>query len=238
MADHRSNSIGQPRGRWMEIPMDESLTSPSSVELNRALSEQLRTAPEVNTLPLHTLQPLSLVMGAGHIPNSLPLVHTGRLQITLHLSEEGDRVVPISFGPGELALSSTLFAAEPLSGDLIATEATSVQFIPKWRLEALLANDPALVMCLAKFYAARLREVQSRERGFLVRSVHGRVVAALSRASTSAVPPGRVHLTHEELAAWAGLSRSRVSVELKRMEQQGYLKLHRGAIELIQLPIL
>jgi CRP-like cAMP-binding protein len=41
--------------------------------------------------------------------------------------------------------------------------------------------------------------------------------------------------THEDLAARCGVSRPKVSGELKRLEKAGWLRLDRGAIEILDL---
>jgi CRP-like cAMP-binding protein len=93
---------------------------------------------------------------------------------------------------------------------------------------------------LIRLFAHRLREAQSRERAWLARHVKTRVVAALARAVSSVTtgegPPWRVVLTHEQLAEWAGVSRPKASLELKRMEAEGLVRLHRGFIEVLKAP--
>jgi CRP-like cAMP-binding protein len=42
-----------------------------------------------------------------------------------------------------------------------------------------------------------------------------------------------IAVTHDKLAARCGLSRPKLSQELKRLELAGTLRLHRGAIEIV-----
>ena len=45
-----------------------------------------------------------------------------------------------------------------------------------------------------------------------------------------------VHATHEELAARCGVSRPKLTTELKRLEAQGLIRRGRGALDILSLP--
>jgi CRP-like cAMP-binding protein len=104
-------------------------------------------------------------------------------------------------------------------------------------VELTIADKPQLGLPLIRFLAQRLREVQMRERVWLSRGLHARVWAALMRevAGTKPEADGRwlVPLTHEALAARAGVSRPRLSLTLKAMERDGHVRIGRGWVELL-----
>ena len=99
-----------------------------------------------------------------------------------------------------------------------------------------------MLVMLVRFLAQRLREVQQRERVWLERGVHARVCATLARlAREQPAAPGQalaLVATHEQLSMRCGVSRPKLSHELKRLERAGTLRLRRGAIDVLDLPSL
>jgi CRP-like cAMP-binding protein len=95
---------------------------------------------------------------------------------------------------------------------------------------------------LVSFLGLRLREVQARERAGFARSVPARLSASLSRILTDL--PTRtdarllIQATHEQLAASCGVSRPKTSLALKKMEQDGILKLGRKWVEVLNTSAL
>lgn len=156
----------------------------------------------------------------------------------VYVGNQGNLVIPISFEVGELAMLSTLFSQKPSHAALLAGPDASVRWIPVPDIESCLQHSQQSLVLLVRFLAQRLREVQLRERGWLERGVTERVCVAIARAMRDAPQPaGGKHMlvtTHEHLAARSGVSRPKLSLELKRLEQAGQLVLHRGAIEIVQ----
>ena len=180
------------------------------------------------------------VLRTGEPFSRLPYVVSGRLDSVLHLQgADGGYIIPVSFAAGEVAFLSQLFSHQPSFVDLVAGEASSLQWLPMAAIERLLLEDPALMVQLVQFLVHRLREVQARERGWLERGVHERVCATLTRLAHHAprAPDGTVSIlaTHEELSARSGVSRPKLSQELKRLEQAGRLHLERGSVRVINL---
>lgn len=180
------------------------------------------------------------VLRAGEPIDRLPVIQEGRLDSVLHLQgDEGAFIIPVSFGPGEMVFLSQLFSSQPSFVDLVVGEAAAIRWVPVRDLERLLLAEPDLMVELVRFLVQRLREVQVRERAWLERGVHERVCATLARLAHLAVPGSdgavAVMATHEELSARSGVSRPKLSQELKRLEQQGRVKLERGSIRIIDL---
>jgi CRP/FNR family transcriptional regulator len=178
---------------------------------------------------------------SGHTPlAALPLVESGLLEVVLLIDDEGRRVVPVWFGPGEIAMLSSLFAAEsgvqPVRADLVWRQAGRLRWIDRDVIEAATQAQPLLMGLLARFLAQRLREVQHRERGWLERSVHERVRSVLARAASD--NDGVLALTHEALAERCGVSRPKLSAALKLLERAGVLTLHRGRVQVIRADAL
>lgn len=179
-------------------------------------------------------------MRAGEPLDRLPVVISGRLDSVLHLQgDEGSFIIPVSFGPGEVVFLSQLFSHQPSFVDLVVGEPAALRWLPMAELERLLLADSELMVELVRFLVQRLREVQVRERAWLERGVHERVCATLARLVHQEAPGqnGTVSITatHEELSLRSGVSRPKLSQELKRLELAGRLKLDRGSIRVIDL---
>jgi len=178
------------------------------------------------------------VLHRRSVPTSICYVESGRLHGSYDFYGGGDSIVPITFGPGEFALTSSLYGREPLEVDLVASVSSKVRFVDRNAVERYIDEHSHVQPLLIRLFAHRLREAQSRERAWLARQVKVRVLAALARAvstvATSEGPPWRIVLTHEQLAEWAGVSRPKASMELKRLEAEGLVRLHRGFIEVLK----
>ncbi len=178
------------------------------------------------------------VLNAGSTPVALPKVASGRLQAVVHLGDEGQRVVPVTFDTGEIAMCSHLFSHEPLTVDIVATCDTVVHWLPRSEIERAVGAHPELALPLVQFLAQRLREVQARERVWLQRGVRARLWAVLLREidgqATDDDGTWTVHMTHDDLAERSGVSRPKLSEALKRLEREGVLRLGRRAITVVR----
>ena len=178
------------------------------------------------------------IIGTGDVMDRLPLLVSGMLDAVIHhSSDDGNPVVPVIWGPGELVMLSYLFRRDQATVDVVVSEDASFRWIPSESLERVFIRHHELLIQLVRFLSQRLREVQAREQTWLERGVHERVCASLARIilSVPTLADGRVvvEATHEGLAARCGVSRPRLSKELKRLEDAGRLKLGRGTIEII-----
>ena len=221
----------------------EAIDSAPSRTLNRQLVEFLRPALPLSRYPLRTAAAGQWLARAGERLTQLPIVESGRLELlvlavalgrVLHAGDQGRQVIPVTFEAGELALSSALFGVEPIDMDLVVGADLAARWVPIGDIERCLLQSRDMLVLMVRMLAQRLREVQARELGWLQRGVHDRVRAVLQRI-TRPRADGRVmiEVTHEHLAARCGLSRPKLSQELKLMEHAGMLKLHRGAIEFV-----
>ena len=212
----------------------------SSIQLARRFAAAVIEGLGLERWPQRTYEARSIVLHRHTIPTSICYVESGRLHASYDPASTQETVVHVSFGPGEFALTSSLYGKEPLEVDLVASVDTKVRLVERSTVERYVDEHDEVRPMLIRLFAHRLREAQSRERAWLERDVRGRVVAALNRAVTTLAasdrPPWRIVLTHEQLAEWAGVSRPKASVELKRLEGEGLLRLHRGAIEVLKAP--
>jgi CRP-like cAMP-binding protein len=218
----------------------------SEKTFSRALSQQLATKLlahlDLSRYPAMGGEAGQWLRAADQRLDALPYIESGRLNVVMQLSDEGAQVIPVTFVQGEIALLSVLFSDEPIFGDLVAAEALRLRWLPIRDVESILLQHKDMLVLLVRFLAQRLREVRARERGWLERSVHGRVRAGLARIALETRPapgmPWLVPATHEHLAMRCGVSRPKLSNELKQLENAGILRLNRGAIEILNYAVL
>jgi CRP-like cAMP-binding protein len=209
-----------------------------SRRMNRLFATALNGTFDPAAYPTQDITAGQTVLHAGATPVALPRVESGRLHAVVHLGEEGQRVVPVSFDAGEIAMCSHLFSHEPLTADIVAAADSVVRWLPRSVIEAAVSTRPELALPLVQFLAQRLREVQARERVWLQRGVRARLWAVLMReiGGQEPAPDGTwtVSMTHEALAERAGVSRPKLSQALKALEREGALRLGRRAITVVR----
>ncbi|MBI5721371.1 MAG: Crp/Fnr family transcriptional regulator [Burkholderiales bacterium] len=212
--------------------------NPSACEsrrLNREFAEALAAALPLPDYPPHPVAAGQTLLHDGDRPAALPLVESGRLQVLVHLGDEGRRVVPVSFDAGEIAMCSQLFSREPINVDIVAAQQGVVRWLPRAAIEAAVSERIEVMRPLIRFLAQRLREVQMREKLWMTRGVRARVWAVLLREIDHDEPAAadamhHIVLTHEQLAERAGVSRPKLSQALKGLEREGLVQLGRGDV--------
>ena len=215
------------------------LSKARSRALSHELSARLLQQIDLSRYPLRQLNAGAWLLRADETLTALPFVESGSINAVLPLGSDGAQVIPIAYRAGEFALLSSLFVRETRHADLVAAEPLGVRLLPLDLIEAVLREDKDLLILLVRFFAHRLREVRARERGWLERSVQGRVCAVLARVALEQAPvpeggPWLVQTTHENLSLRCGVSRPKLSLALKQLEHGGSVKLRRGAIEILR----
>lgn len=222
-----------------KVPLSSSAVElQNSQTLSRQLFQALAKPVHLKSRPLHQFKTGKTLVNSGDVVARLPFIISGRLKAVVHIpGTQGGQIVPISFGAGEIALLSYLFNRLPSGSDLVASEASTIHWIPIEDIESAFLNDPRLMVLLVRFLGFRLREVQARERAGSARSVMTRLSASLIRtlADLPKRPDARllIHATHEQLASSCGVSRPKTSLALKKMEREGIVLLGRKWVEVL-----
>ena len=214
-------------------------TPTESHQWGQRLGKALREPLPLSSLPVVHVAAGKTLLPAGQPIARLPLLVSGRLDCVLPLQQgESGSLIPISFESGEVAMLSQLFCNAPVWVDVVAAQDCVIHWLPVTELEALLRSDAELLLMLTQFLAHRLRDVQIRERGWVERGVRQRVLMQLRRLAQKTLPDAQgvrvIRATHEELAARCGVSRPKLTTELKRLEQEGLLRRGRGVLELLK----
>jgi CRP-like cAMP-binding protein len=233
--------FGNNLGMTLSENIESSRNDPvwrNSQSLARQLAQALAQPVDLKQRPRHSVSVGQSLIKTSDVVARLPFVMSGRLNAVVHIpGKQGGQIVPIAFGAGEIAVLSYLFNRLPSGIDLVAAQASTIQWIPVEDIEKALLHDPQLMVLLVRFLGLRLREVQARERASFARSVPARLSASLSRAlmDLPARPDGRllIQATHDQLAASCGVSRPKTSLALKKMERDGIVKLGRKWVEVL-----
>lgn len=228
----------------LKAPLSSSAVElQNSQTLSRQLFQALAKPVDLKSRPLHQFKTGKTLVKSGDVVARLPFVISGRLNAVVHIpGTQGGQIVPIAFGAGEIALLSYLFNRLPSGSDLVASQASTIQWIPIEEIESAFMNDAQLMVLLVRFLGFRLREVQARERAGSARSVMTRLSASLIRnlADLPNRPDSRmlIHATHEQLASSCGVSRPKTSLALKKMERDGIVLLGRKWVEILNVNAL
>lgn len=217
-------------------------TGMTSQAINRALTLAMQERLSVKEGPPWHCAPGQIVIAAGHRVTRLPVIVQGTIDAVMHSAQgRGLQTVPIQFGPGETVMLSYLFSEQPSTVDMVAIEQTEVRWISTDEVERLVQSDPLLSVLLIRFLSQRLREVQGRERAWMERSVPLRVAAALVRMASDRDPvQGEwvLPVTHDQIAHRAGVSRPKASLAMKQLEREGFIRLGRGVVHIVDKPAL
>lgn len=236
------NNLGMTLSENVEPSMNDPVWR-NSQSLARQLAHALSRPVDLAQRPRHRVSVGQTLINTRDAVTHLPFVMSGRLNAVVHIpGQQGGQIVPIAFGPGEIALLSYLFNRLPSGSDLVAAQASTIQWIPVEDIEKALLRDPQMMVLLVSFLGLRLREVQARERAGFARNVPARLSASLSRIvmNLPSRPDGRllIQATHEQLAASCGVSRPKTSLALKKMERDGILLLGRKWVEVLNTTAL
>ena len=113
----------------------------NSQSLARQLVHAIALPVDLKSRPLHHYESGRTLVKTGDVVARLPFVMSGRLNAVVHIpGKQGGQIVPIAFGAGEIALVSYLFNHLPSGIDLIAAQASTIQWIPVEEIETELST--------------------------------------------------------------------------------------------------
>lgn len=193
-----------------------------------------------------TFAPGQVVMRQGEPGDHVVLVMDGRVKVT-RVDPDGNRLVLAVRGAGELLGEIGLLGGDTRSATVTAIDACDTRAIPSERFAELI-TALKLEGDMFRHLIRRLREGETR-RAELAALPSGRRVARcllhLVEGITPDPPEGPgphegidVGLNQTDLADAAGLHRSTVAAELRRLREQEVVATSRGHILVVDLPRL
>lgn len=189
----------------LDIPVFERLDQPQA--------ERLADSAVVTRLPKN-----AVFYSEDKAARGMHVLLSGRIKL-FKMSEDGKEQTIFIFGPGEPFCLCSVFSDGRLPANMSALEGSEILFIPPERFEALIAEDPTILMSMLKVMSRRLKEAMTMIDSLALRPVPARLAAYL----LSQEEDGRVSLniTYRELAKIVGVTPEALSRVLRKMSDDG-----------------
>lgn len=194
-------------------------------------------------MTLRSYEPRQQIFGQNEDNNRFMVVESGRVR-TFSLALDGHEITTGIWSAGfSLGLISGL-AGVPRVLSCEAIDRTTVRILTMAELQFLVTRIPQLGFELAKLIAGSAAKSIARAALFSTTSVRGRLIATL--VSLGDLPDARTGpdsavvtgLSHEDIASLVRASRPWISLTIRELEEQGYLRLGRMQIEIPSLTAL
>lgn len=174
----------------------------------------------------------SQVIVEGETGEEVYFITSGKVKVTLY-GEEGREIVLAVLKEGDVFGEMSIIDDKPRSANVEAVSVLECLVINKSAFLEYLARHHRVYGRLFAYLTGRLREATRKIGGLALLDVCGRIAHTLigmSRAGGDEKVVSIERPTHEELAAMIGSSREVVSRALKKMTQEGYIKIEKDKI--------
>lgn len=171
--------------------------------------------------------PGDTVFRIGQAPTRVHIVREGAIELSRIL--KGRRVVLQILRPGDVVGDISVFLRIKVPWDAVALEDSLILSFDSVALHRMLSQHPSLTW-------RWLHSVSGRVAGFWYRVVEllaGDLEAQLASVLVRRNERGLVNLSQGRLAELIGGNRSSVNRILKRLEEQGLVKVHYGQVEVL-----
>lgn len=179
-----------------------------------------------------------VILAAGVESHYFYYLETGAVKMT-RISKEGRNMVLHIFFSGSVFSLITLVNHDFNQYDFIAqTPKTVIRKIPRRQLQEFLRSNPDalydLNLRLLHGLTGLLKRIETRTLTSAYNQVAGLLLYFARHFPTenSSTPLIEIKVTHQELAEWLGLTRENVSLQMKRLENNGLIKLKKHHIQL------
>ncbi len=169
-----------------------------------------------------------MVFTSGSLCENYFLLLQGSVKTQL-LSETGRQMLLYHVKPGDSCTLTTscLLGGNRYPAEGITEENCMAFVIPQQQFQKALDNSAFFRQFVFQNFSQRLAEVLTRMEEVMFSPIDSRLCGLLLDYQQPII-----QLTHQELAVILGSAREVVSRHLKRYETMGYIKLHRGSIEI------
>ena len=187
------------------------------------------THDELNTLAAlsikRTVPKNTLVIGEGDISNSLYLIKSGKVNVTVS-NEDGREMILSTLQSGDHFGELALLDEDCRSASIITVEKCEFIIIHQADFYVLLQEHWSIAINVIKYLCKRVRFITQTAQGLALLDVYGRLVKLLYSLAT----PGdngeliiSLALTHKDIALRIGASREMISRILGELEKGDYL---------------
>lgn len=220
----RSGTATLPGSLLAQIPYFAGLDNRTLAEIERAVRRRTLAAGEV-------------VLVEGKPCEGLYFVIRGQVRLIRGSAEGGEHVLRV-LGPGATFNDIAVFDGGPNSDGAIAVGPTTVGFIPKANMAALVDRHPQVAKAALKLLSSRQRTLGSVVEDLALRDVTTRVARLLLGCMgqhehiVEQAPEACARITHQEIASMVGSVREVVQRALKELERDGAIVLERTRIRI------
>jgi len=183
------------------------------------------------------------VLVEGEPCDGLYFVVRGQVRLIKTSIEGRDHVLRV-LGPGATFNDIAVFDGGPNPDSAIAVGQTTVAFIPKAAVLALVDRHPEVARAALKLLSSRQRSLGHVVEDLALRDVTARVARLLlgcmgrHQHILEHADAACAHITHQEIAAMTGSVREVVQRALKQLERDGAITLARSRIKVRDVPKL
>lgn len=164
---------------------------------------------------------------------SIPIVTSGSARV-LRTDPDGREILLYYIRSGESCIMSILGGLHHATSKVkaIADEATEVLFVPMDTVLTLMKEYPEWLEYIFRLYHKRFEELLDVINAIAFKKMDERILEFIQR-KVELTKNATLNMTHEQIANELGTARVVVSRLLKRMEEEGLVKLERNRITLI-----
>ena len=208
----------------------------------------LRHHPLFGQLPLRVIEHLGSYMrqralargetifSKGDPGSGLMGVLSGSVKISVPSADGRDIVINIIHA-GEIFGEIALLDGRPRTADATAMTDCELIVIERRDFIPFLRSQPDLIMQIVEILCARLRSTTEQVQDVTFLDLPTRLAKALLRLVRESEPPaggGKLTITQRELSQVIGRSRESTNKQLRIWAKQGWVRLQRGAVTVLQ----
>ncbi len=219
------------------------MTTPSKVWYLKRCDLFERLTPEQaeqleRRASMRTFRRGALIYVPGDSGQSVLVVARGRVKIK-GITPDGKEFILAFVDEGEIFGELGLFDDAPREEFAEAAEATDILALPREDLLVVLEERADVVIRITKLIGLRRKRVETRLRNLLFRSNRQRVAGLLMELLESHGERDgrgwaiRLPLSHQELAGLIGATRETVTITLGQLQLDGFIRVQRKLITVI-----
>ena len=174
------------------------------------------------------------IITEGDPGDAVFFILSGRVKVTLY-GEEGREIVLAILNEGDMFGEMSIIDDKPRSANVEAVQDLQCLVVTKSAFLDYMSRHHKVYMRFFAYLTGRLREATRKIGGLALLDVCGRIAHTLMGMAKVGEDTNEKVIsierpTHEELAAMIGSSREVVSRALKKMTQEGYIKIEKDRI--------
>lgn len=175
----------------------------------------------------------AVLLREGEFVGGLPIVLRGRIKV--FRSGDAKEILLYYIEPGESCVMSFFSSLHQVPSSVIARaeEDSEILLVPAEKLQDWMRRFPSFSSFLLNLYHHRYEELLQKVDQLQFWQLDERVMAYLREKAQG---QATLHITHQEIAHDLGTAREVVSRILKKMAQQGVIRLERNAVIIQEVP--